>query len=713
MMRDLIGQQLGNYRLVKLLGRGGFAEVYLGQHVQIDTQQAAIKVLYLTGVDPHKFRQEAQTIASLKHPNIIRLFDFSDQRDMPFLVMDYAPNGSLGTRHAAGERVPLATVVQYVIQIASALQYAHGMHIIHRDIKPDNVLLGSHGELLLSDFGIAVLSKTGRATVNAPGGTAGTPYYMAPEMFRGKPDKASDQYALAVMVYQWLSGSLPFSEGDFIQLGYQHTHEPVPPLRDKAPLVSGEVEAVVMKALAKDLHQRFATVQAFATALEQASQTKSSIVVSTPPTSVPSEPTLPPVSTVLASPVTAVQTPSAMDTPAVQPLSPTIPARVVTSPDAQIRPQPPMSKRPAPNPRLALRSQLTCRRILISLAITEVVAFILDLAWFHSTGVLIGLAIAGVVVAGSGAIWWILASHPLYVYRRHSHWVKAVAWSPDDKRIASGSFDKTVQVWDATNGNHVFTYKGHSDRVKAVAWSPDGKRVASSSWDSTVQVWDAADGSNVFTYWGHSSRVNAIACSAEAVAWSPDGKYIASGSGSFDKTVQVWDATNGNHVFTYKGHGGGVYAVAWSPDGKRIASGSFDKTVQVWDAVDGGNVFTYKGHSYEVTAVAWSPDGKRIASSGGYKDNTVQVWDAMDGGHVFTYKGHSYGVDAVAWSPDSKRIASGSFDRTVQVWDATNGGNIVTYKGHSSHVNAITWSLDSKRIASGSHDKTVQVWVSS
>src|SRR5205807_9920440 len=106
-----VGQQLGNYRLIALVGEGGFAEVYLGQHVQIDTQQAAIKVLYLTGVDPHKFRQEAQTIASLKHPNIIRLFDFSDQQDMPYLVMDYAPNGSLGTRHAAGEKVPLVTVV--------------------------------------------------------------------------------------------------------------------------------------------------------------------------------------------------------------------------------------------------------------------------------------------------------------------------------------------------------------------------------------------------------------------------------------------------------------------------------------------------------------------------------------------------------------------------------------------------------------------------
>jgi serine/threonine protein kinase len=415
MMRDLIGQHLGNYRLVRLLGRGGFAEVYLGQHVQIDTQQAAIKVLYLTGVDPHKFRQEAQTITSLKHPNIIRLFDFSDQQ-MPYLVMDYAPNGSLGTRHAAGEKVPLVTVVRYVTQIANALQYAHGMHIIHRDIKPDNVLLGSHSELLLSDFGIAVLSKTGRATVNAPGGMAGTPYYMAPEMFRGKPDKASDQYALAVMVYQWLSGTLPFSEGDFIQLGYQHAHESVPPLCERAPLVSGEAEAVVMKALAKDLHQRFATVQAFATALEQASQSGKN-----------QPPALPKPVTPLnqleerqlaISPLEA--------TPSNQLLPPTIPATPL-----KLSPQPITeisSHTPASHiPRGTLLSTY-CGHSHVS-----AVAWSLD-----------GKCIASASSDKTVQVWDAVDGGNVFTYKGHSNIVSAVAWSPDGKLIASGSF-----VWNS------------------------------------------------------------------------------------------------------------------------------------------------------------------------------------------------------------------------------------------------------------------------
>src|SRR5437660_87746 len=130
MTKDLIGQQLGNYQLVRLLGSGGFASVYLGQHIRITTQQAAIKVLHLTEVNTQKFQQEAETIASLKHPHIVRLFDFVIEQGIPFLVMDYAPNGSLRTRHATGEKIPLATVVQYITQITDALQYAHDKHII-------------------------------------------------------------------------------------------------------------------------------------------------------------------------------------------------------------------------------------------------------------------------------------------------------------------------------------------------------------------------------------------------------------------------------------------------------------------------------------------------------------------------------------------------------------------------------------------------------
>ena len=156
MMIDLTGQQFGKYRLIRRLGSGGFASVYLGQHVLIDTLQAAVKLLDPTKVDVQQFPYEANTTAALVHPHIVRLLDFDIQQGTPFLVLDYAPHGSLRDRHPKGTLLPLTTIVPYVKDIATALQYAHGSNIIHRDVKPENVLVGRHGELLLGDFGIVI-----------------------------------------------------------------------------------------------------------------------------------------------------------------------------------------------------------------------------------------------------------------------------------------------------------------------------------------------------------------------------------------------------------------------------------------------------------------------------------------------------------------------------------------------------------------------------
>ena len=187
--------------------------------------------------------------------------------------------------------------------------------------------------------------------------------------------------------------------------------------------------------------------------------------------------------------------------------------------------------------------------------------------------VLLGGLGALAIVATGGAVWWLYSTHPLYAYRGHSSGVTSVAWSPNGKRIASASFDKTVQVWDATNGGNIYTYRRHASAVYAVAWSPNGKHIASASGDETVRVWNATNGGNIYTYHGHSGRVIAVACSS-------DGKRIASASD--DKTVQVWDATNGGNVYTYREHASAVYAVAWSPDGKRIASSGDEDSVKVW-----------------------------------------------------------------------------------------------------------------------------------
>src|ERR1700730_13397091 len=257
-MADRVGQHLGNYRLVRLLGQGGFAEVYLGEHIYLSTQ-AAIKLLHtqLAAEDTDAFQKEARTIARLVHPNIVRVFDFGIEREIPFLVMDYAPNGSMRKRHPKGVALPLPTSLAYVKQVADALQYAHDEHFIHRDVKPENLLVGRRQEILLSDFGIALLAQTSRS--QSMQDVTGTASYMAPEQFQGKPRQASDQYSLAVMVYEWFTGACPF-HGSFTEVASQHLFVPPPSLREKRSSISPVVEQVVMTALDKDPHQRFGSV---------------------------------------------------------------------------------------------------------------------------------------------------------------------------------------------------------------------------------------------------------------------------------------------------------------------------------------------------------------------------------------------------------------------------------------------------------------------
>ncbi|MEO8973137.1 MAG: protein kinase [Ktedonobacteraceae bacterium] len=291
-MSDRVGQQVGNYRLLQLLGSGGFADVYLGKQVFLDSP-AAIKLLHtiLAHSDIERFRAEARTLVRLIHPHIIRILDFGLEGNTPFLVMDYAPNGNMRQRFQRGQRVPLATVVAYVKQVADALQYAHNEKIIHRDIKPENMLLGRHNEILLSDFGIAVVAQSTRAELMQE--MTGTIAYMAPEQIQAHPRPASDQYSLGIVAYEWLSGSPPFT-GLFTEIAVKHMMATPPSLRDKVPGLPPAVERVIFTALARDPAQRFGSIQAFATALEQASTGREAAFSAPPSLSLPpTEPAIP------------------------------------------------------------------------------------------------------------------------------------------------------------------------------------------------------------------------------------------------------------------------------------------------------------------------------------------------------------------------------------------------------------------------------------
>ena len=273
-MAERIGERLGNYRLVRLLGSGRFADVYLAEQIYLNTL-AAIKVLntHLTAETMANFLNEARQLSQLDHPHILRVLDFGLAQERPYLVMEYAPGGTLRERHPRGSRVPLQAILSYVTDVAPALQYAHDQGLVHGDLKPENLLLGKHEQVLLSDFGIALLVPAPNS-LHVPH-MYGTLIYMAPEHLRGVPSLQSDQYALAVMVYEWLSGQPPF-QGAVAEVVSQHLFTTPTLLRQQDAEIPLAVERVVLKALSKDPKLRFGDVLSFATALREASQPETS-----------------------------------------------------------------------------------------------------------------------------------------------------------------------------------------------------------------------------------------------------------------------------------------------------------------------------------------------------------------------------------------------------------------------------------------------------
>jgi WD40 repeat protein len=438
---------------------------------------------------------------------------------------------------------------------------------------------------LLSDFGLAVIVQSSRDRLQT---VAGTVTYMAPEQLQGRACPASDQYALAAVVYEWLSGERLFS-GSFIEVATQHVLVPPPSLRSKLPLLPPTIDLVIQKALAKSPEQRFASVLEFANAFEQTC--RAALAKPSPGYSFP-----------LGKLFTTYRKHSA----AV--------LHVAWSPDGK------KIASASADKTVHIWNATSKSATLIYRNHTKPVSAV---AWSPD---------GSRIVSGSWdttvQVWNVQTGRKLLTYRGFSREVSCVAWSPDGKYIASGSWDTTVQVRQAASGSRIFTYTGHRSPVYTVAWSPatsaDGLRIASGSGavanadiDTMVQIWHALTGDSPLRYRDHFHFV-------DAVAWSPDGKKMASASA--DTNVQVWNATTGSNILTYRGHSSKVNAVAWSPNGKRIASASDDRTVQIWDATTGETLFTYRGHTKEVSCVAWSPNGVRIASAS--YDATVHVWSA-------------------------------------------------------------------------------------
>ncbi|MGE5658983.1 MAG: protein kinase domain-containing protein [Actinomycetota bacterium] len=287
----------------------------------------------------------------------------------------------------------------------------------------------------------------------------------------------------------------------------------------------------------------------------------------------------------------------------------------------------------------------------------------------------------------------------------HFNAVTSVAFSPDGQILASGSEDKTIEIWRLNSGKRWYTLTDHPDWILCVAFSPDGQVLASGSRDKTIEMWDLNKGKWWYTLRGHSDKVY-------AVAFSPDGQFLA--SGSRDKTVQVWNLNKGKWFCTLTGHSEGIQAVAFSPDGQFVASGSRDHAVFVWEVANGKLIFRLTDHQDWVSAVAFNPhpplQGAMLASSS--RDGTVKLWSIYSGQGSLrqTLKAEAGEVLSVAFSPDGQILASSNEDGNLYLWEVKSGDLLEILSGHGEKVSSIAFSPDGRSLASGSSDRTIKIW---
>ncbi|MEH1943082.1 MAG: serine/threonine-protein kinase [Nostoc sp.] len=586
------------YRLLKQIGKGGFCKTFLAvDEGQFPPIPCVVQELSLEYETFKTFQQKAQQLEELgKHPQIPALLAYFQQKGHFYLVQEFIAGTNLAEVVEEEGAFNETQIWQLLEDVLPVLQFISDRHIIHRDIKPQNIIRRSpitkKGDFVIVDFTTAkIVTEIERLTFET---SIGSPEYSAPEQLKGKAVFASDLYSLGVTCIYLLTQIPPFDLFDIANdcwVWQQYLTTKVSDVwqQDSKSL---RLTQILDKLLQNAVNRRFQSADEVMQAMGMECKTQN-FKLPTPPWRC------------LHTLTEHSGTLSRVNTLAISPDGHTLAS---SGDDKNIK-----------------LWDLNSKKVLASLsghsqAVKSVV--------FSPDGKILATASDDKTIK----LWQFDTLKEICTLLGHSHTVKSVAFSPNGQILASGSWDKTVKLWDVNTGTEICTIIGHQLQVNSVAFSPQGQLLASASYDRTIRLWQipVLEGSqrkfqNRSCY-SLLSTLSGHAWAVLTVAFSPDGKILATGSD--DNTIKLWEVNTGQLICTLVGHSWSVVAVAFSADGETLLSASCDKTVKLWRVSTAEEIVTLSGHVDSVSAVAVNKVTQLIAS--GSRDKTIKLWQLVE-----------------------------------------------------------------------------------